>query len=93
MTASAEFYEIGEVPGDNAPGVKERDMEERKREQEEAMEWRKQYEERRRLNRGTKLGLTKNYHSCGIHCNHGSSVTSKPTGRSLPTRPDNPKKT
>ena len=48
------------------------------------MEWSKQREERRRLNRGTRLNLTKSYHTCWINCDHGSS---------LPTKPTNSKKT
>ena len=44
-------------------------------------EWRKLSEERRqerrRLNRRAKLGLTKNNHACGVNCSHQSPNTSK----------------
>ena len=56
--------DIGEVPWGNGlmDGLTEG--------QRDKAEWAKQREERRRLNRSAKMGLTKSYHACGYNCNH-----------------------
>ena len=62
--------DIGEVPWDNGrkDGLTEG--------QRDKAEWIKQREERKKLTRNAKMGLTKSYHACGANSNH---VTSSPS--------------
>ena len=53
-------------------------------------EWKKQYEERRKINRSAKLGLTKSYHICGDGCNH-AALPSTPNLKTAKTPTGSPK--